>query len=315
MSRDRSPVGFLVLMVLAMVGWGGSWTSAKMLSSAAAPEVLIFWCFLFTALALLPAFPLFRESPWVAPRRLPLLLGGAALLTVYNVLFFLGLRHGLAGGGGVLVAGLSPLLVFAITTVTRRRLPVGLEALGLLLGLGGAAVFLRAWELRADQLLASGNLYFLACALLWALLTLFSQRVQAGVSYLAYSFYVHGFSALIAFFLALPRGLLPPAEGAPGFWLNVLYLGVFATAFSGSIYFLASRRLGSRRGISFMLLVPALALLISWAVLGETPAPATLAGGASMVAAVLLINRKTAGEPAAETVEAAERKRLDARER
>ena len=217
------------------------------------------------------------------------------MLTGYNVLFFLGLRYGLAGGGGVLMTGLSPLFVYAVTTVTRRRLPTRLEALGLLLAdWEGWPYSCASGTCGSEQLLASGNLFFLVGALLWALLTVFSQRVQADVSYMTYSFYVYAFTAVFAFFLALPRGLRPPTEGAPGFWLNMAYMAVFATAFSSSVYFKASRKLGSRRGVSFMLLVPALALLISWAMLGEVPTLPTLIGGAGMVSAVFLINRSAA---------------------
>jgi drug/metabolite transporter (DMT)-like permease len=279
-------------MVFAMLFWGGSWTSAKLLTRIATPEVLSFWRFLLTAACLLVLAPLLRETLRIHPAGLLIMALGASLMVAYNLLYFLGLQYGLAGAGGVLVSSLSPLMIYLITTAAHRRLPRGLEAIGLAGGLAGGAVLLRVWELNAERLLASGNLFFLLGALAWALITIYSGWAQGRLSFLAYSFYLYAFSAAITFFLALPHGLLPPREAAAGFWLNTAYLAVLATSFSATVFFVASKRLGSRRAGSFMFLVPASAILTSWLVLGEIPGVTTLLGGGIMSAAVYLINRK-----------------------
>ena len=70
----------------------------------------------------------------------------------------------------------------------------------------------------------------------------------------------------------------------------MLFLGVVATDFATTCYFLSASRLGSSRASAFMFIVPTAAVLLSWLLLGERPALVTLAGGALSIAAVYLAN-------------------------
>ncbi|MCD5407090.1 MAG: hypothetical protein LRZ99_05310 [Desulfotomaculum sp.] len=49
MKSISKKVGLNVLMLFAMLAWGGSWTSAKIIAEYAAPEVLVFWRFFFNS--------------------------------------------------------------------------------------------------------------------------------------------------------------------------------------------------------------------------------------------------------------------------
>jgi drug/metabolite transporter (DMT)-like permease len=294
MSKQKSGRGLVLLTALAMVSWGGAWPSGKLVAGLASPQLLIFWRFLATTLLLLPLLRLLHADLRLSARDLLLLTGGAGLMTAYNQCFFAGLDLGLAGAGGVLVTSVTPLATFGLVALFHRRRICLREALGLLLGLAGGAVLLEAWNLDLHRLLDSGNLFFLLCGVLWAGLTVLSQHIQKRIAFMAYSFYIYALSTLMALLLALPGGLLA-IQGRPGlFWLNIGYLSCFATAFGATVYFLAAGRLGSHRAGSFLFLVPASALLLSWLVLGEVPSLPTLLGGAAAVAAVYTLNRPEA---------------------
>lgn len=217
-------------------------------------------------------------------------VAAAASVVGYNMLFFSGLRLGLAGIGGVLVPTLSAVVTGLVSTALARRRP-GLRALlGLAAGLAGGLVILQVWRFGWNDLVRSGNLLFVVAAFAWSAVTIFSQRAQAAAHFATHSFAVYLLAAAFALPFALRGGsLLPPGDGR-SFWLLVAYLGVVATDFATTCYFLSASRLGSARASAFMFIVPTAAVLLSWVLLGERPAAVTLAGGALSIVAVYLVN-------------------------
>jgi len=302
-ERPRDAILF-PLMTLAMVIWGGTWPAGKIASTAAPPEVTVFWRFLVTAVAFVPVLLFMRHSAARSPRagapeprfaamglRAWLYTAAAAASMVgYNMLFLSGLRLGLAGIGGVIVPTLSALVTGLVAMALGRRRLGLLAAIGLLAGLAGGLVILQIWRFGLEELARSGNLLFVAAAVAWSAVTIFSQRAQAAAHFATHSFAVYALAAAIALPFALRGGgLLPPGDGR-SFWLLVLFLGVVATDFATTCYFLSASRLGSGRASAFMFIVPTAAVLLSWLLLGERPGLVTLAGGALSIAAVYLVN-------------------------
>jgi len=293
-------------MLVAMVIWGGTWPAGKLAvqgtetatgAAATPPELIVFWRFLVTAVALAPALALRALAPAAPPgpaRRAPartwlFALGAAAALALYNELFFWGLRLGLASAGGIVVPTLSALATFLVSTIVGRRKPGALAVVGVVIGLAGGMLILRVWRLDFADLSRSGNLFFLGAALAWTAVTLCSQRAQEGAGFVPVSLAIYAGAAALAVPMALSAGgLRPPA--AASFWLLVAFLAIAATAFATTVYFLAASRLGSARASSFMFIVPLGAVLLSWLFLAERPDPLTLAGGALSIGAVYLVN-------------------------
>jgi drug/metabolite transporter (DMT)-like permease len=306
MTRKRSSEALLFpLMSLAMVIWGGTWPAGKIASTAARPEVTVFWRFLLTAVAFVPVLLVMQRSAAASPRvpgaraprfaQMPLrawlyTAAAAACVVLYNLLFLGGLRLGLAGVGGVLVPTLSALVTGFVSMAFQRRRPGPLAIAGLVVGLMGGLIILRFWRFSATELSRSGNLLFVGAAFAWSAVTIFSQRAQASAHFATHSSAVYTLAAAIALPFALRGGsLLPPGDGR-AFWLLVLYLSVAATDFATTCYFLAASRLGSGRASAFMFIVPTAAMLLSWLLLGERPQAVTLVGGALSIAAVYLVN-------------------------
>jgi drug/metabolite transporter (DMT)-like permease len=91
---------------------------------------------------------------------------------------------------------------------------------------------------------------------------------------------------------ALMTGLVPQALAAsPTVWANLLFLGVGATGLAFLWYHDGIRALGAPRASIFINLVPVFATLLSTALLGETIGLALVAGGAMVLAGVVLANR------------------------
>jgi len=290
MTRKLSTAGFIFLMLLAMLSWGGSWPSGKLIAGLARAEVIIFWRYFITSLSILPFLFIFKQPLRIVKSSLPLLIFGAVVMITYNQLFITGLKVGLAGAGGVLTTSLNPIITFSLASVIYRESVGHRQKIGLLLGIIGGAVLLNVWKLDIRELLAGGNVLFLLAALSWSILTLISQKTQQRVPFLTYSFYLYTFSALLELFLALPHGLLSITGQPWMFWGNIIYLSIFATTFGATVYFMAAGRIGSGRASSFTFLVPTSAMLFSWLLLGEAPELSTIIGGSIAVFAVYLLN-------------------------
>lgn len=290
MINTNNKIKFGLLIVLAMIIWGGSWVSAKAIADAMPPETLTFWRFFVSFLSMLPVMLFLREPIKVRWPAIGYTLLGAVSMGLYLYFFFKGLRYGFAGAAGVLVTSMMPMVTFALSVLIFKKNPTGRDILGLALGLIGGGVLLQAWTLDG-QIFSGGNVYFLLCAVLWATLTVSSEKAGEHISPVLFSVLTYGFCAVLFFFLALPHGMLNAFKQDTVFWLNLLYLGVISSTFATTVYFFASSRLSSNKASSFVFLVPSCAVILSWIFLGEIPKTPTIAGGLIAVSATYLINK------------------------
>ena len=292
MTRKPSTAGFIFLMVLAMLSWGGSWPLGKLIAGLARAEVIIFWRYFITSLSIVPLLFIFKQPLRIEKKSLFLLIFGAVAVITHGLLFITGLKVGLAGAGGVLTTSMNPIITFSLVSVIYRESVGFRQKTGLLLGIIGGAVLLNVYKLDLRELLAGGNVLFLLAALSWSILTLLSQKTQERVPFLTYSFYLYAFSALLELFLALPHGLFSITGQPWMFWGIIFYLSIFATTFGATVYFMAAGKIGSRRASSFTFMVPTGAVFFSWLLLGEVPQLSTITGGLIAVSAVYLLNQK-----------------------
>jgi drug/metabolite transporter (DMT)-like permease len=293
------------LLSLAMIVWGGTWPAGKIAATAAPHEATIFWRFLLSTAAFVPVLLVMRRSGTRAPQAvgaramrfsaMPLrawlyTVATAAAMILYNRMYLDGLQRGLAGVGGIVAPTVGALVTGIATLLFQRRRPGAAAVVGLFLGLAGGLVILRIWRFSLAELSLSGNLLFIGAAVAWSAVTFLSRQAQEASHFATHTFATYTLAAAIALPFALRGGtLLPPGE-SPAFWLLVLYLGVGATTFATTVYFVSAYRLGTGRAGSFLFIVPTSAILLAWLLLGERPDAVTLAGGALSIAAVYLVN-------------------------
>jgi drug/metabolite transporter (DMT)-like permease len=177
---------------------------------------------------------------------------------------------------------------FLVSLLVKKMLPKE-QIIGLLLGFIGGMVMLKLTSVY--HLFNGAEIYFLLCALVWAVLTVISQRSHAVIHPVHYSFFIAIFASVILFFIALPYNIDAVFDEGIGFWGALLYLAVFGQTVATTIYFVASGKLGSSHASSYMFLVPVFALMSSWLLLGEPIELHILVGGALTLLGVYLINR------------------------
>ncbi|MBI3753130.1 MAG: DMT family transporter [Deltaproteobacteria bacterium] len=286
-----------------MTIWGGSWVSAKAIADTLPPETLTFWRFLITFLSLFPVLFFLKEPAHPRTKSfgvrvklnrhgLAYTILGSIFMGLYLYVFFKGLIYGFAGAAGVLVTTMIPIITFVLSIFFFRRKMSARDFLGLTLGVIGGGILLQVWTLDLNKIFMHGNVYFLLGAVLWALLTICSQKAGDSVSPLFFNLFTSGFCALLFFFICLSHGALSIAGKNQIFWFNMIYLSVISSGLATTIYFFASSRLGSHKASSFVFLVPSSAVIFSWLFLGEQPRVLTIAGGLVAAAAVYLINMK-----------------------
>lgn len=284
---------FLFLLIFAMVLWGLSWPTAKIVTQYANEYTLLFWRFALTTVGMIPLMIYFKQPFTFSLQGLKYIVLGTLFIASYNVFFFLGLAHGLSGLGGVLVTTLNPIITFFIVALISRQKFTAQQLFGLALALIGGMLILRIWEISSENLFSSGNFFFLLASLLWAFLTLSSSGGKAHVPVLTFSFYLYLGTTLASFFIADKAEIVNSLFFDARFWINMFFISVIVTAIATTIYFKASTVLGSAIASSFIFLVPATAIVGSWLILGEIPKITTIIGGVVCIGAVGLINKNS----------------------
>jgi drug/metabolite transporter (DMT)-like permease len=288
-SEDRL---FLLGMILSMTCWGFSWASGKALSQYGAPLTIAVLRFVVTFCSLIIILLALREKFSINKKGLPDMLLAAAVLSVYNYLFFKGLTVGLAGAGGVLVTVLNPIIAYAIMLLLAKRKPSKAEFWGLGLGLIAGVVLLRVVT-NPEQVLSPGNIYFLLAAIAWAVLSRFTARATRYGSSLSFSFGLYGVSTAMLFIFSDWNALtLTLKEGDFIFWGNLFFSATITTSLATTFYFIATAKVGASQASSFIFMVPFSAALGSWLFLDEVIELHTIMGGLLGIGAVYILNRR-----------------------
>ena len=272
--------------------WGGGWTALKILTYNLPMDVIIFWRFFFMSLAFLPILYFFKEPIRLSKNSLKYVLSSAILNIAFMVSSFFGIKYGLAGAGSVIITSLSPLMTFILATFIFKNKIAKFQYLGLFMGIIGGIIIL---QLNDISLFFNGsNIYFLLCALIWAGVTILSQKAHIHMHPIHYSFFIALIATITSFFYAFNSNLLAVFEQGWQFWIALIYLAVLGQTVATTIFFMASGKLGSEKTSSFMFLVPTFALLSAWVVLDEPIEIHIIVGGAISMVAVVFINKKSA---------------------
>jgi drug/metabolite transporter (DMT)-like permease len=239
------------------------------------------------------------------------LLGLAALGVVaipINQGFFLaGLAHTTAGHAALLYA-LTPIFVFLMA---RWRLgePATLPKLGgIALAFAGVAVVLFTGGARlAAEGTLYGDLLVLLAVVAWAAFAVGGKRYAERYGALVTT----GVAVIFGTIFYLPFGLALSSAAAfqrlsPAGWWCLAYLVVITSVISYLLYYWALRRTEASRVAVWSNLQPVLTAPLAWLLLGDPMGVGLLAGGAMVLAGVLMTQR---GEAMAGAVVAAWRRR------
>ena len=276
-----------LLMILAMVAWGSTWVSAKILMRYFDAYSLIFWRFFFSALGLSVVLIFGKIGFKIDAKGLFLAFVSALGLMAYNYFFFVGTHYGQAGFGGVLVTTLNPILTFLFIAIIGRKFLEVKDVVALIFGAVGVLIILKIWQL--DISYSRGVTYFLLAATTWPLITIVSSYFKKG-SALVFSFYMFSFTSIgvLVMFLNLKVPSLAILDVIG--WVNILALSLYGTTFGTSIYFMATSIWGAKKASGYFFLVPITAVFFASIFLDERVDIFTVIGGMFTILAIYQLN-------------------------
>ncbi|KZN36979.1 hypothetical protein N480_17090 [Pseudoalteromonas luteoviolacea S2607] len=292
-SRETS---IIIALISAMLVWGSSWISGKIIADMAPSQVTVFYRIALAVVSMLPTLYLMHKFRLISLRctyqAIIWSLPAGALMAMYNQFFFMGLLDGLPGKGGMLVTTTNPVFTFILSFILFRMTLSSKQILGLVFGLVGGLLMIEVWRFDYTEIFASGNAFFLLASITWAALTLISKQGTKFSDFLTFSTLMYLWATIISYVFAYDFDPLANITSySSTYWYHMLYLSTVVVSIATSIFFLATQKLGANRSSSFIFIVPVTAMGLSVWYFGEQLSLVVSLGGAFALCAVYLLNQ------------------------
>lgn len=284
----RESVLALGAALVTVVVWASAFVGIRDAGHDFSPGALAFGRLLIGSVAL-GALVLARREPLPSRRDLPAIaLCGLLWFGVYNVVLNEAERRVDAGTASMLV-NVGPILIALFAGLfLAEGFPRGLLG-GITVAFAGVVVIALA---TSEQGVAAGwgSVLCVVAALAYAVAVVIQKPLLGRVSALQVTWLACTVGALacLPFAPALGREVGDAETSALG-W--VLYLGAVPTAIGFMTWAFALARTSAGRMGSTTYLVPPVAIVLAWAILGETPPSLAYLGGALCLVGVVLARR------------------------
>lgn len=305
--------GAYAWLLLTMVLWGSAFPSSKYAVEHVPHSVAAFFRFGGGAVVLL-IICLFVKPKRPANRKdiLGACVAGLVGVFGYNALFFWGVTMAPASDGSVIFPALTPVITTVVLIASRKESARPARIGGLVVGVGGAALFFLATGAHADggSNRLMGDTIFLVGAAVWSGYTLLNRKLVSGMDPIqAVTISTVAGSVALGLMAAPDFGHVEWSGLSGGFWLNSVHLAIGPTAVAYLLYVRGIRDVGASAASIMMFAVPVFGTFFAFIALDESFTLAQLGAAVLMVAgalaAVLSGVRKPAAEPPAPDTEAA----------
>lgn len=293
--------GLYALLLFVVIVWGGSFVAARALlapahgGTALTPTMLATVRFLLASAVFLPILAARQRTQPIRWRDVPtFLLLGQIGISLYFLMQYTGVRLTSAGIAAVTVIGLTPLATLVVSGVALREPIGGKRALALLVGAAGVAIVVSQGGLRVDTgggfLL--GSLCLVGNAIMFAVYTTLIRGVRARYSPLTITagMMLGGTLGLLLLALVTEDWRTLGALSA-GQWAAIAYLGLICSVTAFFLYNYALSRIEASKAAVWIYLEPVVAVALGALLLGEAVRPQTVAGGAVILASLILVQR------------------------
>ncbi|MDR3346148.1 MAG: DMT family transporter [Campylobacteraceae bacterium] len=279
---------FLIFMFGAMIAWGASWSSIKIMNEYLPTAELVFVRYAITALSSFFIVIILRQRFAIDRQSLLIAFLVALLTAVYGYVVFMGTQLGSASLAGAFINAFSPINTFILLALFYKHAIQKLDICALCLGFLGTMMMLGVWQFNAQKIFTAYNLYFVLGAFLWSLITIASSHIKVNV--VVFSFYMYSLTAVMVLAFT-DLNVIISSNTDMRFWLNTLFVSVISTSIATTLFFLGTKKLGAEKVSSFMFIAPASAVIVGALALGERLNLFTLIGIAASILAVYMLNR------------------------
>jgi drug/metabolite transporter (DMT)-like permease len=284
---ERADLPALAAALVTVTLWGSAFVAIRDAGEVLSPGSLALGRLLVSAVVLGAAAAIWRE-PLPQRRDLAAIAAfGVLFLGVYSVTLNAAERRVDAGTAAMLI-NTGPILIAILAGFfLKEGFPRWLFA-GCAVAFAGC-VLIGLGNSHASSRVGIALLVLAACA--YATAVVIQKPVLARASPLRVTWLgcAAGTIVCLPFAPALARDL-DDAGGTAVAWM--VYLGVAPTALGFATWAYALRRMSAGRLASFAYLIPVVAILLGWALLGETPPRLAAAGGVLCLAGVALARHR-----------------------
>jgi len=226
------------------------------------------------AAALLAAIVVFGRMPFPTRRDIGALMALGVLGNgIYQFFFVVGISRTSASDAALVVAA-SPAFIAIISRLRGVERATTKAVAGILLSIAGIALVVlgstRGGSAHASSL--SGDVLVLCGSLCWAIYTVLLKPYTERISGMQLSAWTMIGGAIVLVLVAAPAMVHTEWSGVPALgWVAVFYSGVFSLVIAYLFWYRGVRVIGPTRTSMYSNLQPVIAVLVAWAMLGETP--------------------------------------------
>lgn len=291
-SRQRLQADLGLLLVVTL--WGHNFIFTKLGLSSLTP---LSFATLRTALALLVLVTLLLitrerlgEAAQSQRERLAVIGLGLAGNALFPLCYTAGLAYTSAANGALIIAA-SPVAVAAVSAVLGLERPTPRTWLGTVLSFVGIALVVI--ESLGDVAATwRGDLLMLVAMLAWVGYTVGCRPLLRRASSLAVTAHTTVWGTLALLLIGIPALAATPWPAVtPLSWTAVVYAGVLSTGFAYLLWNRSVRLAGPSRTAIFINLVPVVAALAGWIILGEAISVVQGLGATLIIGGVVLARR------------------------
>lgn len=291
--EHRPAAGHLAALLTIMI-WGTTFISTKVLLTGFLPVEILFFRFVMGLLALLAVCPR-RLKGTTARQELAFAAAGLCGVCLYYLLENIALTYTMASNVGVIIS-VAPFFTALLSHLFLHQDEKLRPGFFLGFAVAMAGIILISFNGSSLQFGPTGDLLALLAAFLWACYSILTKKISSyGYSTILTTrrifFYGILFMVPALFFFDFQWDLTRFAN--PVYLLNILFLGLGASALCFVTWNFAVKRLGAVRTSIYIYMVPVITLIASVLILHE---PFTWMTGAGMfltLAGLLLSEYKT----------------------
>lgn len=273
-SKIESKETYLALgcIILAVLFWGFSFISTKIVLQQIPPISIAFFRQVITAAILVPWLIWIKSLPRASWKTL-IVIAAASLFGIvfYFILENYGIKFTTASNASMIVSALpiftllSEAIFFKLKVTWRMILCIGLSMLGV--------YFVVTVDGRLDVSSARfvGNLLVLGAMVCWVIYTILNKQLSKDYSSMA----ITAYQSLVSVALFAPLILTEVSQWdtikawSGIVWLNLVFLGIFCSGLAYFCYIYAVKRLGATIAAAFLNLVPVVTVIGGFFILHE----------------------------------------------
>jgi drug/metabolite transporter (DMT)-like permease len=281
-----------IFITLSVIFWGYSFISTKELLKVLPPISIAFFRQIIASTTLIVWLLITKSFSKITYKHFFVIaISGFFGIVLYFVFENTGLMYTSASNASMIVAAVPIFTLLSEVLFYKLKINVKMIFCIVLSIIGVYLVITVTGKLDFSSSMFKGNLLMLGAMIAWVIYTIINKGLSTKYS----SLLMTAYQSIISIFIFIPF-IIPEA----GSWkkltlvplLNLLYLGVFCSAFAYFFYNYAVKRIGPTISSAFLNLIPVVSVFFACLILGESLYLIQIAGMILIMLSLYLLSRK-----------------------